>query len=112
MRRQLSGVLCIALVLLWGCQTWSQTPVAHALNSARDLPANARLVKSDGRTVDLESGHVTADSVIGEQPDGQRTAVPMDSVAFVQVHSLSWLRTLGAVYGGLFVVGLLVGERI
>jgi hypothetical protein len=108
MRQQLSGVLFSAIVILGGCQTWRQTPLAPA----RDLPPNARLVKTDGRTVRLESGHLSPDSVIGEQPDGQHISVPADSVAFVQVRSFSWLRTLGVVYAGLFVVGLLVGERL
>jgi uncharacterized lipoprotein YbaY len=109
MRRQLPRVLYLVLVFAGACQSWHATPLAP--NVARDLPANARLVRSNGQTVQLTSGRVTGDSVIGEQGMGERIALPRDSVASVEVSSLSWPRTLGAVYGGLFVLGLLIGEK-
>ena len=109
MRWQLSGVLCLGLVLAGGCQSWHAAPLGP--DATRDLPANARLAKPDGQKVQLDSGHVTADSVIGEESGGQRIALPRDSVASVEVRSLSWPRTLGAVYGGLFVLGILIGEK-
>ncbi|HSU96882.1 MAG TPA: hypothetical protein VLI40_06600 [Gemmatimonadaceae bacterium] len=109
MRRQLLRVLCLALVFVAACQSWHATPLAP--NVARDLPANTRLITSNGQTVQLTSGRVTSDSVIGEQDTGQRIALPRDSVASVEVRGLSWPRTLGAVYGGLFVLGLLIGEK-
>jgi hypothetical protein len=109
MRRQLLRVLCLALVFAGACQSWHATPLAP--DATRDLPANTRLVRSNGQTVQLTSGRVTGDSVIGEQDTGQRIALPRDSVASVEVRSLSWPRTLGAVYGGLFVLGLLIGEK-
>lgn len=68
MRWRLSGVLCLGLVLIGGCQSWHATPLAP--NVTRDLPANPRLVKLNGQKVDLESGHVTADSIIGELNEG------------------------------------------
>ena len=108
MRGQLLRVPCLTLVFIGACQSWHATPLAP--NVTRDLPANARLVRSNGQEIHLTSGHVTVDSVIGEQSDGQRIALPRDSVASVESSGLSWPRTLGAVYGGLFVLGILIGE--
>jgi hypothetical protein len=110
MRRQLLGTLCLTMVFIGACQSWHAAPLAP--NVTRDLPANTRLVRSNGQKVDLASGRVTVDSVIGEETGGERIAVPRDSVASVEIHSFSWPRTLGAVYGGLLVLGLAIGEKI
>lgn len=110
MRWQLCGVLCLGLVLVGGCHSWHATPLAP--NVTRDLPANARLVRPNGQEMNLASGHVTADSIIGESNEGHRIALPRDSVASVEVSSLSWPRTLGVVYGAFFALGLLVGEKM
>ena len=109
MRRWPSGVLGLLLIVEGGCDSWHATLLAP--NVSRELAANTRLVERNGQQVNLEGGRVTSDSIIGETDGGQRIALPRDSVAAVEVSSLSWPRTLGAVYGGLFVVGLLIGEK-
>ena len=100
----------LTLVFIGGCQSLHDTPLVPS--ATRDLPANARLVKPDGQRLQLESGRITADSVVGTLSGGQRIALPRDSVASIEVSNLSWPRTLGVVYGGLFVLGLLVGEKM
>ena len=102
-------MLGLYLIAVAGCQSWHATPLAP--NASRDVAANTRLVELDGQSVNLETGHVTADSIVGEMSGGQRIALPRDSVASVEVSSLSWPRTLGVVYGGLVVVGLRIGEK-
>jgi hypothetical protein len=110
MRKKLLGVVCSTLVFIGACQSWHATPLAP--NVTRDLPANTRLVRANGQRVDLVSGRVTRDSIVGESSGGQRIVVPRDSVASVETRGLSWPRTLGAVYGGLFMLGILIGEKM
>jgi hypothetical protein len=94
-------------MLIAGCQSTHSTPLAPE----RDLPANSTVVERSGQKLLIENGRLTPDSVTGKDSDGQRFAVPRDSVASVEVSSLSWPRTLGVVYAGLFAVGFLIGER-
>jgi len=106
--KQVFVVLCLAL--LGGCRNWRPAPLAPGV--IRDLPAHSRLIKTDHETIDLATGHVTDDSVIGERNHGERIAIPKDSVASLEVGSLSWPRTLGAAYLAVFMLGILLGERI
>jgi hypothetical protein len=109
MRRKLLELFCLTLAFAGACQSWHATALAP--NVTRDLPVNTRLVLSDGQMVYLRSGRVAGDSIVGEQSGGGQIALPRDSVTSVEVNSLSWPRTLGAVYAGLFALGILIGEE-
>jgi hypothetical protein len=110
MRRVIQAMMCLELVSVAACQSWHSIPLAP--DAARDLPENSRVVTSGGRTLPVRDAHIDGSHVAGVMPDGERISLPRDSVSSIQVRRLSWPRTLGAVYGGLFAVGLMIGEKI
>jgi hypothetical protein len=89
-----------------GCRTWRAAPPSAEL--PRPLASQSRVTRTDGSRIELVSGLVPADSVIGISRAVGRVSVPRDSVARVEERRLSWGRSIGlflAVYfGAAFVI--------
>jgi hypothetical protein len=85
------------------CHTWS--PIALSPSDSAVLPAHIRIVRMGGERIEVRTGRVTPDSVVGTRRPGGSLALSRDSVASVEERHLNTGRTLtaSALAGGLIV---------
>lgn len=78
---RLATVALALLLVLPGCQRWRGRPLPAASPSAQQVPSPARVMLSDGSSVEVWHGSVERDSLIGlvGPRAGERTrfAVPV-----------------------------------
>lgn len=100
--------LLLLPLLASACATWRTVPLAP--RDSVSLPAPVRVVRAREAAVELDSGRVTADSVVGLRR-GTRIAISRDDVAYIEQRRVSAARTFGlagGVLAGLWAVSLAI----
>ncbi len=112
------ATLALVLAMGSGCRTWRAVPPSSEL--PRPLASQSALVgfligakayrvtRTDGSRIELASGLVTADSVVGLSHAAGRVSVPRDSVARVEERRLSWGRSIGLFFAVWFEAAFVI----
>jgi hypothetical protein len=98
-RRMLALVIPVILV---GCSTWATSTGPVPGVAAQHQGDHLRVKVADGEPFDLYDVETVGDSLVGRSEAGDRYAVALDEIQYVQVQETDKLKT-GLLMGGIIV---------
>ncbi len=101
--------IAAALVLvasLPACTSWRALPAAEIGAAGDERPGTVRFLSADGQEIVLRRPYVDGDSLRGVW-DGQPAGFALMDVQAAESKETNEIKTIGAVYGGLAVVGII-----
>ncbi len=106
-RQWLTAAALVPAWLLQACYVWQTQPVAPRQAIEQQPVGQARLVRTNGSTIDLTGPRIRGDSIAGLIGMDER-AVALRDVSAVQLHRFSVGRTLGVAALGIMASTVLV----